>query len=237
MNWIWIAVGILLAFAVYYKLFINKKLLCKITVFEKNGDILVKHKKEYKGIMKVVENESGTKQVRWLHIPKLKKDWIIPANKFYIPSNNGGIKHLCLAWYGGNNFQPIKPSIRTYDYIPIRTSTGKIVYKRAKRKDTTDLEIIPEDVKYTVCMLDDTLERVYQKDKSLLEKLQPYYFLGVCVIAALMIIYLTGKIVNESAATNEDTASWIAKAIEGVSSEKVDDRTTIEKDITQGGGT
>ena len=147
-----------------------------------------------------------------------------------------GPKHLCLAWYGGNNFQPIRPSVREYDYIPIRTNTGKIVYKRAKIKETIDLNIIPEDMKYTVCMLDDTLERVYRKEKGLLEKLQPYYFLGICVIAALMIIYLTGKIVNESAQTNENTASWLAKAIEGVSTEKVDDRTTIQKDIKSGGG-
>tara|TARA_Y100000310_G_scaffold339572_1_gene432649 strand:- start:18351 stop:19058 length:708 start_codon:yes stop_codon:yes gene_type:complete len=219
------------AFAVYYRFFLVGKPNCSIELWELRGDTLLKHPKEYKGFFKKLQNVSGTKSVRWMFIGGIKRNWLIPKGNYFNPTTSGK-RHLILLWLGSNHFEVMRAKFRRKKYLRIK---GTENYKQVGC-DMPEMTIIPQDLRYSESELEDTLENIYIKKKGLLEQLKPYYALGMIALVFIIMMYMVSKTVTDASEKTSTTAEWLQKAIEGVSTKRVDDNTVVKQDISKKGG-
>lgn len=234
---IWVAVGIALLVAGYYKFIIQRKSDISITIYEDRGNIFIKHKNDYPGKFKKVSNNETGRTIRWLEIKGINRFWIIPNSKDLNQSTTGK-KNLTLAWFGGNNFRVIKPKLKKFKYIKAgKSKNGEILFRKVPT-ETAQFEILTEDYKFIDYELDETLDQIYQKKQSLFDKLKPYYTISAIVLVAIMAMYITAKQNTTTSENNLNTGQILANAIQGVSEKNIDQNTqvsSLEKTTNSGG--
>ena len=218
-----IALVIVLGIFVYTQFIAKDKTYCKITIFDRNGDMLIKHKGTYNGVLKSIRNETGTK-LSWIKIKKLKENIILPKIKWLIITQK--YKHLFLVRLSKNRYEILKPKIEKYDYQAVKIN-DKVYYKRQEKpKARYNLEKLNDDLTFEQMELEDTLNTNYQMKASLLEKLKPYYVLGIIVLIAIVAMNFTYKTNVETAANVKETsqelsstAKLLTNVLQGVSND------------------